>query len=119
MHDPSTKVHVRLFTVSGTISILDNVFIRRHKQSLFACTRANQLAKYSSNVVHTLHCNCNNKTRLGVYQRYYSVLCNTLPYPVKQREALCENYRITCKYTYEVGGGGEREKGKNCYKMYY
>lgn len=73
--------------------------------SIFAYTRANQLAKYSSNVVHTLHYNCNNKTRLGVYQRYYSVLCNTLPYPVKQREALCENYRITYKYTYEVGEG--------------
>lgn len=70
---------------------------------------------YSSNVVHTLHCNCNNKTRLGVYQRYYSVLCNTLPYPVKQRETLCENYRITCKYTYEVGGRG----AGNCHKMYY
>lgn len=29
MHDSSTKVHVRLFAVSATISILDDVFIPR------------------------------------------------------------------------------------------
>lgn len=56
----------------------------------------------------TLQC-CNNKTGLGVYQRYYSFLCNMLSYSVKQREALYENYRIRKSI---------KEK-KNYYKMYY
>lgn len=89
--------------VSFTVSA-PSVF---NEQTISACLRMHRIILIESRTHFTLQY-CNDKTGLGVYQRYYSILCNTLPYPVKQREALCENYRITCKST-----------RKNCYKMYY
>lgn len=92
MHDPSTKVRVHHLSISFRYTML---MFDEKKESLFVYTNACaiNLQKYLAKVVHTLHCNCNDKTGLGVYQRYYSVLYNTPPFPDKQREALCENCR--------------------------
>lgn len=89
MHDPSTNVRVHHLSNSFRYTMLTK------KKSPYSFTRMRAInsQKYLSKVVHTLHCNCNDKTGLGVYQRYYSVLYNTPPFPDKQREALCENCR--------------------------